>query len=190
MKNIKTDTKNMIFVAIFTALTGVGAFINIPIPNVPFTLQYFFCALAGIILGAKLGGLSQLLYVFIGLAGVPIFTKGGGLGYIFQPTFGYLIGFIVAGYVIGYLSERSRELTTIKVFAISLIGLSIIYAIGVSYFYVIANYYLGQVASVWYVFYWGFLTCIGGDLLLTAIIAMVAPKILYGIKKSGINIRG
>ncbi|WP_084758018.1 biotin transporter BioY [Defluviitalea phaphyphila] len=66
------NTKNLILVGIFAALTAVGAFIKIPIPYVPFTLQYLFCALAGIILGSKLGALSQIIYVAVGLAGVPV----------------------------------------------------------------------------------------------------------------------
>jgi len=101
------NTRDLILVALFAALTAVGAFIKIPIPYVPFTLQYFFCALAGIILGSKLGALSQIIYVAVGLVGAPVFTDGGGITYIFKPTFGYLIGFIVAAYVIGKIREKN-----------------------------------------------------------------------------------
>jgi biotin transport system substrate-specific component len=52
-------------------------------------------------LGSKLGALSQLIYVVLGLIGIPVFTKGGGLSYIFEPSFGYLIGFILAACIIG-----------------------------------------------------------------------------------------
>jgi len=78
-------TRNLIIVAMFAALTAIGAFIKVPIPYVPFTLQYLFCALAGLVLGSKLGALSQIVYVAIGLSGVPVFTEGGGIGYIFKP---------------------------------------------------------------------------------------------------------
>lgn len=73
------NTRDLILVAIFAALTAIGAFIKIPVPYVPFTLQYLFCALAGMILGSKLGALSQIVYVAIGLAGLPVFTEGGGI---------------------------------------------------------------------------------------------------------------
>lgn len=61
------NTRNLILVAMFAALTSIGAFIKVPIPYVPFTLQYLFCAVAGIILGSRLGALSQIVYVAIGL---------------------------------------------------------------------------------------------------------------------------
>ncbi len=93
---MKIKTKDMILVALFTVLTAVGAFIKIPIGPAPITLQYLFTALAGVLLGSFLGSLSQLLYIIIGLFGIPIFTSGGGPSYIFNPTFGYLIGFVFA----------------------------------------------------------------------------------------------
>ena len=108
---MKLATKEIILVALFAALTAAGAFIKIPIPYVPFTLQFLFCALAGILLGAKLGGLSQISYVAMGLIGIPVFTEGGGPAYIFQPTFGYLIGFIMGSYVIGKITETMDLLT-------------------------------------------------------------------------------
>ena len=66
----------------FAALIAVGAFIRIPIPYVPFTLQLFFTTLAGLLLGPKLGAASSLVYMITGLIGIPIFTEGGGPGYI------------------------------------------------------------------------------------------------------------
>ena len=56
--------------------------------------------LAGLLLGSRLGALSVSLYTVLGLAGVPVFTGGGGLWYIFQPTFGYILGFIIGGIVV------------------------------------------------------------------------------------------
>jgi len=91
MKTFKLSTKDIAQIALFAALTAVGAFIRVPLPIVPFTLQTFFVALSGALLGARRGMLAQLLYVAIGLLGVPIFTKGGGIGYVFQPSFGYLV---------------------------------------------------------------------------------------------------
>jgi BioY family. len=83
---MNNKTLKMILCAQFAALTAVGAFIRIPIPVVPFTLQYLFTMLAGLLLGGKYGGLSVLLYIFIGLIGLPVFTEGGGIGYVFKPS--------------------------------------------------------------------------------------------------------
>ena len=88
-----TKTRSLVYCALFTALIAVGAFIKIPIPVVPFTLQYLFTMLAGILLGSRLGSLSVLAYMILGLIGLPIFSEGGGIGYVFKPSFGYIIGF-------------------------------------------------------------------------------------------------
>ena len=80
----------MILCAMFVALIAVGAFIKVPIPVVPFTLQYLFTMLAGLLLGGKKGSLAVGIYILLGLIGLPIFAQGGGIGYIFQPSFGYI----------------------------------------------------------------------------------------------------
>ena len=97
----KLNTKSLILCSLFAALISVGAFIKIPVPMVPFTLQVLFSTLAGLLLGPRLGVVSVGIYILLGLVGLPIFTNGGGPSYIFQPTFGYLIGFIFGAYIIG-----------------------------------------------------------------------------------------
>lgn len=173
-------------IALFAALTAVGAFIRIPLPIVPFTLQTFFVSLAGILLGAKKGMLSQLLYVCIGLLGVPVFTKGGGIGYVFQPTFGYLIGFIVSAYVIGLCVEHMKKINTVKVYIVAIAGLIIVYLAGVPYLYLLTNIYLGNAMPIGKAFYYGFVLSIGGDLLSLYLASLVAVKLLPILRKSGL----
>ncbi|WP_055667732.1 biotin transporter BioY [Desnuesiella massiliensis] len=173
-----TNTRNLILVSMFAALTAVGAFIKVPIPYVPFTLQYLFCALAGVILGSKLGALSQIVYVAIGLLGVPVFTEGGGFNYIFKPTFGYLIGFIIAAYVIGKIRENVKQLTFTKAILMMLSGLFFIYLFGVVHLYISFNFYLGKSVSFYFAFFYGFVVCIAGDLVLTVFTAYISVKIL------------
>ncbi|WP_368488490.1 biotin transporter BioY [Clostridium sp. BJN0013] len=183
------NTRNLILVAMFAALTAIGAFIKIPIPYVPFTLQYLFCALAAVILGSKLGALSQIVYIVIGLIGIPVFTEGGGFNYIFKPTFGYLIGFIIAAYVIGKIRENIKELTFIKAIFMLLSGLFFIYLFGVVYLYISYNLYLGKNISFYFAFFYGFVVCIAGDLVLTIFTAYISIKILPALRKNGyINI--
>lgn len=107
MKNIKT--RDLIYCALFAALTAIGAFLHFQLFQATITLQFFFTAMAGLLLGAKLGALSQLLYVVLGLVGVPIFAAGGGFGYIFNPTFGFLLGLIPTA----WSSARSRKRTAL-----------------------------------------------------------------------------
>lgn len=184
MKNTN-NTRNLIIVAMFAALTAIGAFIKIPIPYVPFTLQYLFCALAGLILGSRLGALSQIVYVAIGLAGVPVFTEGGGISYLFKPTFGYLIGLIVAAYVIGKIRENVKNLTFLKTIFTMLIGLFLIYLFGVTYLYFIYRLYLGKNVSFYFAFFYGFVVFIPGDLVKTVFAACVSVKLLPILRKSG-----
>ena len=74
-------TKDIIMTALFTALIAAGAFIRIPVPVCPFTLQFLFTTLAGVLLGSRKGAAAVGVYVILGLAGLPIFTSGGGIGY-------------------------------------------------------------------------------------------------------------
>lgn len=64
---------NIVLSSLFAILTGIGAFIAIPIGPVPITMQTLFTYLAGGILGSKWGALSQVIYVILGLIGIPFF---------------------------------------------------------------------------------------------------------------------
>ena len=78
-----TKTKTQILCALFAALIAIGAFLRVPVPLVPFTLQFLFTTLAGLLLGKKAGSTAVWLYVLLGLVGLPIFAEGGGISYIF-----------------------------------------------------------------------------------------------------------
>ena len=116
--------------SLFTALTAVGAFIKIPVPVVPFTLQFLFTMLAGLLLGGRLGAVSVLAYALLGLAGLPIFAEGGGFWYLLKPSFGYILGFILAAYVTGRMTEKREGQTLGKILIANFIGLAIVYGVG------------------------------------------------------------
>ncbi len=173
-------TKDIILIPIFTALIAVGAFIKIPTPIVPFTLQIVFTTLAGLLLGSKRGALSVALYVGIGLIGVPVFTQGGGLSYVFQPTFGYLVSFIIGAYVAGLIVERSSE-KNLKTFLIaSFVNLVIVYVIGFAYGYSIINFYLNAGKSFSKLVVPFVLLPLPGDILSLSITSIIAKR-LHGI---------
>ena len=156
-------TRSLILTALFAALTAVGAFLKIPFPLSAITLQFFFTAMAGTLLGKKYGALSQAVYVLLGLVGVPIFALGGGFSYIFQPTFGFLLGLIPSAWVIGSLARR--PLTFWRSVVAMLAGLAVLYAIGVPYMALIANAYLGKGLTFWQVLKNGMLIYLPGDML-------------------------
>ena len=96
---MRNHTRMLILCALFAALTAVGAFLRLPAGAMSITLQFFFTAMAALLLGPRWGALSQIVYVALGLAGLPVFTQGGGPGYVFQPSFGFLLGLIPAAWV-------------------------------------------------------------------------------------------
>ena len=99
-------------------LIALSAQIAIPLPfsPVPVTGQTLAVLLTGALLGSRRGALSLLAYLAEGLAGLPVFSAGrAGLDHLRGPTGGYLVGFIAAAYLVGYLAERGwdrRPLTT------------------------------------------------------------------------------
>ena len=146
---MKITTKELIVSTLFVALITIGTFIRIPIGNDYLTLQFLFTLLAGLVLGANLGGTAVLVYVFLGLAGVPVFASGGGFGYILQPTFGYLIGFIIQAWFCGKFSRKLSNISCKSLVAVNFGGLLIVYTIGISWFYIFSNYVVNAPISVW-----------------------------------------
>ncbi len=149
MKNRNTETKpsktkDITLIAMFVALMIAGAFIKIPLPVVPLTFQAQFAILSGLVLGSRRGSLAVSLYVLFGLIGLPIFSMGGGIHYVFMPTFGYILGFILAALVSGKLSEGLSEWSFVKVYFVSLAGLVVIFASGMIYFYMMKTMYMGE----------------------------------------------
>jgi biotin transport system substrate-specific component len=93
----------------FAAATGLAAQIRIPLPfsPVPVTGQTFAVLAAGVLLGRKWGAISLSAYVALGAAGIPWFNGGGfGMSFIAGPTGGYLVGFILAAFIIGFIVDK------------------------------------------------------------------------------------
>lgn len=181
-----SKSRDLALCALFASLTAIGAFITIPVPPVPFSLQIFFAILAGVILGPKRGSLSIAVYVLLGLCGLPIFTKGAGPAYVLQPTFGYLAGFILGAWVAGYIMEKrgddSFRTTLLACFA----GAGVDFVIGVVYFYLIINLYMGKGMSLLSVIYSTFLIFIPADALLMIFAAYLAKRLLPVLKHGGL----
>ena len=183
MTDFKITTRDMILVSMFTALIAVGAFIKIPIGPVPITLQLLFISLAAVLLGWKLGAMSVLVYVVLGLIGFPIFTGGGGISYVVNPTFGFLIAFILGAALTGYLTEKMKKVSVIKLFGACYAGLAIIYVIGVAYFYFIMNFYLGKQVSVMSAIMTCFVVFIPGDICKCIITSIAGVKLIPILRK-------
>jgi biotin transport system substrate-specific component len=139
---------------------------------VPITLQTLFLGLAGMLLGARLGALSQVVYLFLGILGLPVFAGGkAGLGVLFGPTGGYLIGFVAAAFVIGKLAALKKR-PGFAWFCLSLVaGAAVIYALGVLQLMLVARLSPVKALAV------GVLPFILGDGIKILLAATVAIKL-------------
>lgn len=156
--------KMLCLTALFAALTAVGAFVRIPAPGAPVTLQFFFTLTAGLLLGAKWGAVSQLLYVFIGLLGLPVFSLGGGFSYVLQPSFGFVAGLIPAAALAGLLRKK-------PVLA-CLAAWTALYAVGLPYLY-----FALRPISFWDAVKTGLLLFLPGDSVKILAACLLCPRV-------------
>lgn len=114
------------------ALTAGAAQISIPMWPVPITGQTFAVLLVGTTLGMWRGALSMVFYIALGALGLPVFTgaQGGLDSLIGGPTVGYLLGFVLAGALTGWLAERGIDRSVWGAAAIFVAGEAVIYAVG------------------------------------------------------------
>jgi len=177
--NVRQRTVMLCMCALFTALTAVGAFIRIPIPYLPITLQTFFTTLAGLLLGARAGAASVLVYVVLGLIGIPVFTEGGGISYVLKPSFGYLIAFAAGAYLTGKIAHTSPKPSFVRLLAADLAGMSLIYLIGMIYFFAAKNLWVaGDGIGVRALFAACFFPCIPGDIVKCVAAALLAYRLI------------
>jgi biotin transport system substrate-specific component len=173
----------------FTGLTAVGAFISIPVGPVPISLQSLFVILSGLIIGPKLGALSQMLYIFLGLIGVPIFAGfTGGPQTLMKPSFGFIIGFLFASYIIGVIAHSYKGISRKKIWMGSLVGTIVVYLFGLPYMYYMLNIVMGQELSFGAIVQMGCLLFLPGDFAKFIIASVVAIKVLPILNKSGLSL--
>lgn len=125
--------RDALLVASGAAFVGLLAQFSIPVPGtpVPLTLGTFAVLLAGAALGPVRGLLSIGIYMAAGMAGVPWFAgQSSGWGF---PSFGYIIGFVLAGALVGWLASRGGDRTPGRTAATMVLGNAVIYAVGLPY---------------------------------------------------------
>ena len=139
--------------ALFCTLICIGSFIRIPIPNMmPMTLQTFLVLLTALILPLKASTLAIATYIALGIIGLPIFSGGGGLGYVLMPNFGFIIGFFIATVIISAIVEKLKNCKLWRYIIMSVVGIAIIYIIGIFYFAFITNVYNNNdYSAIWFI---------------------------------------
>ena len=173
--NQKIRTKQMVLIALMTAVTCVLGPLSIPLPfsPVPISLTNFAIFLAIFVLGMKSGTINFIIYLLLGAIGVPVFSSfRGGLQVLAGPTGGYLIGFIFLALIMGFALEHfDRKLVPTIIGMI--IGMAVCYAFG--------TVWLAKLLSLSFKegLMMGVIPYLPGDAAKIIIAAIVGPK-LYG----------
>jgi biotin transport system substrate-specific component len=167
-----SSLRGLVYAALFGAGTAAGAYIIVPIPPVPITLQTLFLYLAGALLGGRLALLSQVVYVLLGIIGLPVFAGGkAGFGVLFGPTGGYLIGFLPAAYIVGKWNEVLNAPSFPTVLVSMIVGTIPVYLLGVLQLSFVAKLDLVKAVSV------GMLPFLIGDGIKIVAAALLAGRL-------------
>lgn len=170
-------TREVVYAGLFAALTAVSAQLSIPLFPVPFTLQVLAVLLTGAVLKGRTAALSQGIYLVMGAIGLPVFQgRTGGFHAFLGPTGGYLIGFLLAAWIVGRLMEREGAARGLRGALAMAAGLVAIYVPGVA----VLALHLGSLRPALLV---GFLHFLPFDLLKAAI----AYAIARGLEARGIG---
>lgn len=176
--------RDLVLVLGGAALVGLAAQIAIPLPftPVPVTGQTFAVLLVGAALGPARAVLSMAVYLVAGVIGMPWFA-GGGTAFekgALVPSFGYIVGFILAAGLVGWLADRGWSRSAWRTAGAMVLGNLVIYAIGVTWLkFALAASWADAVA-------WGMTPFLIGDLLKVALAAGLFPLAWLGLQKAGL----
>ncbi|MDD2630668.1 MAG: biotin transporter BioY [Limnochordia bacterium] len=173
------STLDITKVGLFAAFAVIAAMLlRFAADIVPFSLLPFVAIFAGTVLGKKLGSVSMFLYILLGLIGLPVFAAPpfGGIAYVLNPTFGFLLGFVLAAYTAGLILEKFGR-TYVNYLVASIAGILVIYLIGIPYLALILHFYMGQAISLNQVLKIGFYPFIPLDLIKAVISSVLAYRI-------------
>ena len=163
--------------ALFAAVIAVSAFIRIPVGPVPLTLQSTAVLVTGYCLGPFQGAAAAVIYTIIGLTGVPVFASGGGPAYVFNPTFGYILGFTVCAWLTGFLAQFNKRSSVIMAYFIMAVSLIGIYLPGVIWLIISMNWIADVPTSVVSLLKIGLFIPLIGDLITTAPSAYIVVRL-------------
>ena len=178
-KSTNMVLRNVVLAIAGSLLLWVSAKVQIPFYPVPMTMQTFVVMGLGVAFGWRLAVATLILYMIEGAAGLPVFAgtpeKGISLAYMAGTTGGYLVGFVAAAGVIGWLAEKGADKSAFKMFAAMLLGSAIIYACGVTWL----STFIGFEKAIQF----GVVPFLYGDLLKAAMAAALFPAVWSLLKK-------
>jgi biotin transport system substrate-specific component len=166
--NSSDQLRMTVYTALFAALIAAGAYLAIPIGPVPIVLQNFFVMLAGLLLGWRWGLACVGIYLLAGAIGLPVFAGGAaGIGRLAGPTGGYLLSYLPAAGIIGWISGKGKGRLLMDILAM-VVGALLVYAGGVCWLKVITGMGWAKAVSA------GLLPFLPGDVLKIAAAAPLA----------------
>ncbi len=173
----------MVFASLLAALMAAGAYLAIPIGPVPIVMQNMFVFLAALLLGSRWGLASVAVYLLTGACGLPVFAGGlGGIGRIVGPTGGYLVGYLPAVFITGYISERAGVRVRYGVMAM-ICGTIVLYACGVTWLKILTGMTWSKTLAA------GMYPFLIGDAFKIAAAAMIARALRPIIRVPGYGLR-
>lgn len=171
----RTLALDAVLVLAGAALTALLAQVAVPLVPVPVTGQTLAVLLVGATLGAARGAIALGVYAALGIVGLPVFSDfGSGLGVVLGPTGGYILGFVAAAALVGWLSERAWERQVLKALATFAAGTLVVFALGLPWLAVTLQLDLAQTLNAGL---WPFLL---GGAIKTAIAAGLLPLAWWG----------
>ena len=157
--------RNAILAVAGSLIVAAAAQVNVPMVPVPMTLQTLAVLMVGAAYGARLGAATLALYALEGALGLPVFAefKSGFM----LASFGYVLGFIAAAYVVGFLAERGWDRSPIRMFAAMLLGAAVLYVPGLIWL----SAWIGAEKAIQF----GLMPFVLGDVVKAAVAALGFP---------------
>ncbi|WP_210497178.1 biotin transporter BioY [Microvirga antarctica] len=182
----RTDARFMalraaILMVVGSALLTISAKVQVPLPYVPLTLQTLVVLMIGASYGWRLGGATVALYLLQGAMGMPVFANTppmiAGFAYFAGPTGGFLVGFLAAALVMGFMAERGWDRSLLRVALMMTLGHAVILLCGFGWLSVLL-----PVAKAWSV---GIVPFIAGTVVKTALAVALMQAAWSVTRRSG-----
>lgn len=179
-RSLATD---LVLIAAGAAFTALLAQVTIPLWPVPITGQTLAVLVVGATLGMARGASSLALYAVLGLVGLPVFAPQDdgshltGLVALAAPSFGYIIGFIFAAALVGWLSERTWDRKFLKALATFVGGTVVVFVFGLPWLATVTG------ATLLETYQWGLEPFIIGGIIKAVIAALLLPAAWWGADK-------
>lgn len=177
----------VVLIGLGTGILWASAKVQVPFWPVPMTMQTFAVLVIGAAYGWRLGAATMLAYLAEGALGLPVFAHGGGLAYLAGPTGGYLVGYVPAAALVGWLAERGWDRSLPRTWAAMLMGDVIVFAAGLAWlvpFLAMAKD-LGGMAALQTAIASGVTPFLLGDALKIVLAGTLLPLIWRGLARQG-----